>query len=163
MKEMERKVRDNMPVIWKRIKQDIRQHGTGILAVVVLYFGMHALFDAFCPSVIVTGFPCPGCGMTRAVLYLLRGQFQRAWELNPAAFFWCVWALWFAFERYIRGRKCKGLTWMLTGTALFMIIVYMIRMVRFFPNRPPYVYTENNVLARLVPGYKEIMKHLPGR
>ena len=141
MEEMKKKMRDAIPVIWMRIKQDVRQHGTGVLAVVVMYFVMHALFGAFCPSVIVTGFPCPGCGMTRAVLYLLKGQFSRSWALNPAAGLWALWALWFAFERYIRGRKCKGLTWALVGIALFMITVYIVRMIRYFPDKPPYVYT----------------------
>ncbi len=134
-----------------------------MLAVVVLYFVMHALFGAFCPSVIVTGFPCPGCGMTRAVLYLLKGQFLRSWALNPAAGLWGLWALWFAFERYIRGQKCKGLTWALCGIALFMISVYLIRMVRYFPDRPPYVYTPNNLFSRIIPGYRSIIKHLLGR
>lgn len=134
-----------------------------MLAVVVLYFVMQALFGAFCPSVIVTGFPCPGCGMTRAVLYLLKGQFLRSWALNPAAGLWGLWALWFAFERYIRGQKCKGLTWALCGIALFMISVYLIRMVRYFPDRPPYVYTPNNLFSRIIPGYRSIIKHLLGR
>ena len=134
-----------------------------MLAVVVLYFVMHALFGAFCPSVIVTGFPCPGCGITRAVLYLLKGQFLRSWALNPAAGLWGLWALWFAFERYIRGQKCKGLTWALCGIALFMISVYLIRMVRYFPDRPPYVYTPNNLFSRIIPGYRSIIKHLLGR
>lgn len=134
-----------------------------MLAVIVLYFVMHALFGAFCPSVIVTGFPCPGCGMTRAVLYLLKGQFLRSWALNPAAGLWGLWALWFAFERYIRGQKCKGLTWALCGIALFMISVYLIRMVRYFPDRPPYVYTPNNLFSRIIPGYRSIIKHLLGR
>ena len=105
IEKMKREIRNALPVIWGRIKQDIGQHGAGVLAVVVLYFVMHALFGAFCPSVIVTGFPCPGCGMTRAVLYLLKGQFLRSWALNPAAGLWGLWALWFAFESYIRGQQ----------------------------------------------------------
>lgn len=163
IEKMKREIRNALPVIWGRIKQDIRQHGAGVLAVIVLYFVMHALFGAFCPSVIVTGFPCPGCGLTRAVLYLLKGQFLRSWALNPAAGLWGLWALWFAFERYIRGRKCRGLTWALCGIALFMISVYMIRMVRYFPDRPPYVYTPNNLFSRIIPGYRNIIKHLLGR
>ena len=163
IEKMKREIRNALPVIWGRIKQDIGQHGAGVLAVVVLYFVMHALFGAFCPSVIVTGFPCPGCGMTRAVLYLLKGQFLRSWALNPAAGLWGLWALWFAFERYIRGQKCKGLTWALCGIALFMISVYLIRMVRYCPDRPPYVYTPNNLFSRIIPGYRSIIKHLLGR
>lgn len=163
IEKMKREMRDTVPIVWGRIKQDVRQHGAGVLAVVVMYFVMHALFGAFCPSVIVTGFPCPGCGMTRAVLYLLKGQFLRSWALNPAAGLWVLWALWFAFERYIRGRKCRGLTWALTGIALFMITVYIVRMIRYFPNKPPYVYTGNNLFSRIIPGYRDIIRYLLGR
>lgn len=160
---MKKHVRDAIPVIWVRVRQDIRQHGVGILAVVVLYFVMHGLFGAFCPSVIVTGFPCPGCGMTRAVLCLLRGEFRRSWTLNPAAGLWGIWALWFAFERYVRGRKSRGLTWALSGIAVFMIVTYLVRMARFFPDRPPYTYTGNNLFSRIIPGYREVIRHLLGR
>lgn len=163
IEKMKREMRDTVPIVWGRIKQDVRQHGAGVLAAVVMYFVMHALFGAFCPSVIVTGFPCPGCGMTRAVLYLLKGQFLRSWALNPAAGLWVLWALWFAFERYIRGRKCRGLTWALTGIALFMITVYIVRMIRYFPDKPPYVYTGNNLFSRIIPGYRDIIRYLLGR
>ena len=152
-----------LPAVWRRIKQDIRQHGAGVLAVVMLYFLLHAIFDAFCFSVIVTGFPCPGCGMTRAVLYLLRGQIKRSWALNPSAVFWVFWAACFAFERYIRGRRSKLLVWALYGIGLFMIASYLIRMGMYFPNKPPYVYTRNNLLSKLIPFYEEMVRHLIAR
>lgn len=160
---MKEKLCRELPVIGNRIKQDIRQHGAGVLAVVMLYFLLHAVFDAFCLSVIVTGFPCPGCGMTRAVLYLLRGQLKRSWALNPAAGLWVAWALCFAFERYIRGRKSKMLIRALYGIALFMIVAYLIRMGMYFPDRPPYVYTRDNLLSRIIPFYEEMVRHLIGR
>lgn len=31
----------------------------------------------------VTGIQCPGCGMTRAFLCLLHGDWRGAWDLNP--------------------------------------------------------------------------------
>lgn len=33
-----------------------------------------------------TGFPCPGCGMTRALLSLARGDLHAAWQFNPGSF-----------------------------------------------------------------------------
>lgn len=160
---MREKLGRELPVVVRRIKEDIRQHGAGVLAVVMLYFLLHAVFDAFCLSVIVTGFPCPGCGMTRAVLYLLRGQFSRSWALNPAAVFWVIWAICFAFERYIRGRRSKMLVWALYGIGLFMVASYLVRMRMYFPDRPPYVYTRNNLLSKLIPFYEEMVRHLIAR
>ncbi len=41
----------------------------------------------FCPFEAVTGFPCPGCGMTRAMLSLIAGDFGGAAVYNPFCFF----------------------------------------------------------------------------
>ena len=30
----------------------------------------------------------------------------------------------------------------------------------YFPDRPPYVYTRNNLLSKLIPFYEEMVKHL---
>ncbi|MBU1598589.1 DUF2752 domain-containing protein [bacterium] len=34
----------------------------------------------------VTHIPCPGCGMTRAFLSLIKGEFWKALSFNPASF-----------------------------------------------------------------------------
>lgn len=146
--------------IGNRIGKDIRQYGPGLLAAVILYFVIHGLFDAFCPFVLISGFPCPGCGTTRAVLYLLKGQLARSWSINPAGVLWVMWAFLFAFERYGRGRNLKVPVRAAGGILLFMVLVYIIRMKWYFPDRPPYVYTRNNLFERILPGYREVVTHL---
>lgn len=44
-----------------------------------------AVFNEFplCPTAGVLGIPCPGCGLTRATLLLLNGEFARALALHP--------------------------------------------------------------------------------
>ena len=50
-----------------------------------------------CPMRLITGYPCPGCGGTRAMGAISLGQFDKAWSLNPITFAIClaliVWAL----------------------------------------------------------------------
>ena len=46
------------------------------------YFGIYCLFKRF------FGIPCPGCGMTRAYLALLRLDIRGAFEMHPM--FWSV-------------------------------------------------------------------------
>lgn len=41
----------------------------------------------FCPFKALTGIPCPGCGMTRAILSITKGDFQGAFGYNPFSFF----------------------------------------------------------------------------
>jgi len=31
----------------------------------------------------ITGLPCPGCGVTRSILYISQGKFQESFYLNP--------------------------------------------------------------------------------
>ena len=41
-----------------------------------------------CPFKLLTGVPCPGCGMTRAYLYLFEGDIQGAFYFHPL--FWLI-------------------------------------------------------------------------
>lgn len=58
-------------------------HATGILP-----FGTLAgILPVFCPFELLTGIPCPGCGMTRAILCLIAGNPSDALLYNPFSFF----------------------------------------------------------------------------
>ena len=41
-----------------------------------------------CPFKLLTGVPCPGCGMTRAYLHLFEGDIQGAFYFHPL--FWLI-------------------------------------------------------------------------
>lgn len=139
--------------IAERIQRDIRSYGAALLVVVVFYFLMHVLFQAFCPMVVLTGFPCPGCGLTRSVLFFLTGQWERSFYIHPMGgivlFFLCYCA-WF---RYIKGKKIPGLNWILAFLVGTAVVLFLIRMRLYFPNRPPYTYTSGNLLEKIIPGY----------
>ncbi len=50
-------------------------------------FGTHAqLGTGQCGMLIVTGYPCPTCGMTTAFAHTVRGQWGRAFLVQPAGF-----------------------------------------------------------------------------
>jgi hypothetical protein len=38
-----------------------------------------------CPVALLTGVACPGCGMTRAMAWLMRGDFDRSMAYHPLA------------------------------------------------------------------------------
>jgi hypothetical protein len=52
-----------------------------------------------CPFRLLTGFNCPGCGVTRALHQLLHGHFETAFMLNPL-FLLAIPFILFAFLRY---------------------------------------------------------------
>jgi hypothetical protein len=51
-----------------------------------------------CPVRLLTGFPCPGCGGTRAMGAISTGQFEQAWSLNPITFAVCLIAITWAVQ-----------------------------------------------------------------
>ncbi len=136
--------------VYERIKQDAVQYAPAFAVFLLYYITVKKIFRAFCPLVIATGFPCPACGMTRAILALARGQFVRSFYLHPMAPFVLLFALYCFCMRYLLGRKIKGF-WMMAAVLLAaMLLLYVWRMVTAFPDRPPMSYTRNNVLAEIV-------------
>ncbi len=85
----------------------------------------------------VTGVPCPGCGMTRAFLHLLKGDILHAFQYHPL--FPLVIFIPFIFnsgkDRYVY-----------IGASL-MVIVWIIRLRLYFPNVEPMIYKEDNFIS----------------
>ena len=56
------------------------------MGAVVAFFALAVLFSVpLCPFAIITRHPCPGCGLTRATLSLLRGDVIAAVHFHPLA------------------------------------------------------------------------------
>lgn len=107
------------------------------------------IFSAFsfgwiCPVLFLTGIPCPGCGMTRALSALLAFDF-------PASFYWhpmlittliCLFAAaWFVWKKNRKGLVRLAWIW-----AWSMILVWLVRLFFVFG---PQGWFEPNVLQRL--------------
>lgn len=136
-----------------RLWKDIKEYKWLGAALALYYLVVEGLFSAFCPLVIITGFPCPGCGMTRAFLAVLTGDFVRAWRLNPMIYAVILAAFYAAAQRYLFQQKVKGFYRILCVLAVFMILVYIYRMYRYFPFRPPLSITRGSLFERILPGY----------
>ena len=56
----------------------------GVPDIMVLLYAVavNLIFHAFCPLVIFCGFPCPGCGVSRATFCFVTGRGGVAWQLN---------------------------------------------------------------------------------
>ena len=60
-----------------------------LLAVAAVLYAFNPESNGFyprCPLFVLTGWQCAGCGGLRAAHSVLRGDFARAWELNPLLF-----------------------------------------------------------------------------
>lgn len=68
-----------------------------ITAAVLIFMTVLTVFKMRCPILCVTGYPCLGCGMTRALLSALRFDFAAAFRHHPM--FWSVPLLYLCFLR----------------------------------------------------------------
>lgn len=143
-----------------RVWGDIWEYRMFILAFVIYDALAQLCFHAFCPVVIVTGMPCPGCGMTRAVFYFATGQWERGWEMNPLGILWLALAVYFVVMRYWMGKRAKGVLQIGGCLVVCMLLLYGYRMYRYFPGEPPIAYSSGNLLSYVTPGYEERMMEI---
>lgn len=150
-----------MRQIFSRIKKDFGRFRFVGVILILYYVAARVFLHGLCPVVYFTGVPCPGCGLTRAVLFFVTGQFARSFAINPAGILWIALALYFAVNRYILGRHNRRETALLLAIVASVTIgVYLYRMALYFPGPPPVSYTGNNVLSKLLPGYSEWIRHM---
>lgn len=136
-----------------RAARDLKDWWKFAAALLLYDAAVQLIFGAFCPSVIVTGLPCPGCGMTRAVCCFLTGRFAAGWAYHPLAPGWILWGLYVGVSRYFLGKDAKYALPAAGVLAGLMAVFYVWRMCRCFPGEAPMVYTAGNLLERCVPGY----------
>ena len=103
----------------------------------------------------VTGLPCPACGMTRAFISLMRLELRQAFAWHPL-FFLVPFIPLLALERMPYGgsippRLRDGIAWALLG---LFILVWVVRMVLFFPHTPPMEYNQSSLFQWLLARFK---------
>ncbi|MDE6435694.1 MAG: DUF2752 domain-containing protein [Lachnospiraceae bacterium] len=140
------------------LKKDIKTYYKGVLLVAVYIVGANVLFGDMCPGVLLTGLPCPACGLTRAGVYVLTFQFQEAWVMNPVIYVIGAFLLYFLVCRYILGKFPAGFKWMLWTILIILLSVYIYRMINCFPEyvlegnypKTPMIYREKNLFRMLI-------------
>ena len=114
------------------------------IKLLLIHAGAAALFALWlfltgCPIHRLTGLPCPGCGMSRALFCLAKLDFAGAWYYHPLVFFLPLPALWLIHRRAWKlpgGKRAAIAVAVALGVAL--LAVYAIR--AFIPGS--FVYTE---------------------
>lgn len=90
----------------------------------------------FCPFLVLTGEPCPGCGGLRAVNLLTRGDLVAAVSSNLFAVSLVViavtaWAVWLV--RRARGVPARYLTWSARTVTVLGVAAAVFGLVRLTP------------------------------
>ena len=86
-----------------------------------------------CPFALTTGTACPGCGMTRAASYLVKGDFVAAFAYHPLVplivFQLAAGWVWYLLRRAgkVKAMSQKTLNVVLIGTAVLFLAVWVVR------------------------------------
>lgn len=107
MKEYKEKNKEQQgkETIFTRVKKDLLLVRVPLVVLLVYGIVTELLFHAVCPSAILFGRPCSGCGLTRAGILVLTGHFAQAAQMHVMIFFWMFLAVYAAFFRYVLGKR----------------------------------------------------------
>ena len=109
----------------------------------------HAMGLQNCVLKIFIGYPCPGCGMTRAMLALLQLDFVKAFQYNPFIFAVPFVILGIAFKHTSFVKRIVNNKWLCFTAILIVLVAYVLRWFYVYPN-PPMDYFEHNLLAMFI-------------
>ena len=105
-------------------KKELLSAAASILAVALLYLFFH-LVGIGCPIHFLTGVSCPGCGMTRAVISVLRLHFAEAYHYHPLVYLLPFALGTFLFKKHITKNFYKILIFTFIA---FFVTIYIVRM-----------------------------------
>ena len=107
--------------LWLKYRLEI-----GAIAIVaVLYFSFF-IAGITCPLKFVTGISCPGCGMSRAVMNAVKGDFSAAFSYHPM---WITLPIIAFFLIFFRIKKMVTESNIVLGVFVtLMVLVYIYRL-----------------------------------
>lgn len=134
------------------LRTDIGNIKWAVIWITACFVLSEFISGTICPVVCMTGFPCPACGLTRAGLDLLTLHFYDAWQMQPFIYPIGVWAAGAFFSRYCLMKKHLPIWLKVFGGVLAagMVLYYTFCMSRYFPERAPYIYHEDNLIRKIV-------------
>ncbi|MDO4563224.1 MAG: DUF2752 domain-containing protein [Clostridia bacterium] len=96
------------------------------------------------------GIPCPGCGLTRGALALLRMDFAAAWQYHPMAFLLPLVAAVIVFRKkpFFNKLFSSSIFWL--ALAVLTLAVYAIRMFLLFPRVEPMTINQDALLVKFI-------------
>lgn len=145
-----------MKINTKLIKKDIQTKLPLIIIIAIYIFAANMIVGKVCPIRIAFGIPCPSCGITRAFLLLLRGKILKATIMHPLWIPLVILVMVFLFVRYFITDENKALKLMhilkicTVVTIVLCLILYLYRMIAWYPDRAPMLYDADNVLGRII-------------
>ena len=106
--------------------------------------------DSICLTKAVTGFPCPGCGLTRANLSFFRGNFSQALNFHPLFLVvdaYLIYIVIYALKSNTRESKTVKILTVIFAVSLLGVFIYRVRLL--YPNIEPLTYNYNSLFYKI--------------
>lgn len=96
-----------------------------------------------CPIKLLIGLPCPGCGMTRAIICLLKLDIKGSFRYNALCLILLFIVVVAILKKYGIFKKLyySRVFWTLIGTTI--LTYYILRLIYVYPNEPMDYYYFN--------------------
>ena len=132
----------------KRIVDEIKQMKIAIFIILAYMLLANYFFGYMCPSMVVVGLPCPGCGLTRAAISLAFLDFSSALHFNPMIFFALPLGGAYVFI-YLKNGDLKKLFYPTAVIIIIAFIVFFLRIIGEF-GTDPLLINRNALIFRLI-------------
>lgn len=127
-------LKDQINEIIGAVIKDLLQIKVAILILVVYGVAAQLLFGTICPTRIFCGYPCPGCGLTRAAFDIILGfHIKKAWYHNPTIFLWIAYIIAWLWYRYVLKKSIKHNNVYLIFVGVITLLCYILRVYNYIP------------------------------
>ena len=86
---------------YEQFIKDIKQTKWAIIVIIAYFVFVRKFIYSICPLNMLTGYPCPSCGLTRAGIRLLHFDFAGAWHMHPFIYVVAILVFRYCWNRYI--------------------------------------------------------------
>ncbi len=115
------------------VKADLKKYWFHIAIAASVVTILMLLFGEVCWTQILFNFPCPACGMTRAMVLFFTGHPIEAFYMNPLFFYVIIISGLFVWNRYIKNRPFKSFFIHFIIFFILLFAAYFIKTI-FFGN-----------------------------
>lgn len=111
----------------KRFVEDMKRIRLPLAVLVIYMLCTQLIFHTVCPWAILTHYPCPACGLTRAGLCVFTLRFREAARWNAMIFLWMPYLLYMLIMRYVVGKKPRYAFGLAVAIAALTCIYFGVR------------------------------------
>lgn len=109
-----------------KLKQDLIKYKLPLILFIVYYVVMTMIFGYVCPFRAFLHVECPGCGLTRAALYLFKGDLSKSLHYNYTCIPWLIVIILIIIDRYIKPLKIKPFPILFIAASILTLIRYIL-------------------------------------